>query len=374
MLCVATCAASSSGGAHRTQNFAEWQQALHAEILAMGAQHTVAAERTAYASFWFGRTDTPAFQSLRVMAHTLRRHDKLREIIVITPNANAKQDAGFASLREQAMPLSYVTVSALDPRKHSASSICQRTMDENARSRLHVNDWAKFHMWNLTRFDRVLYIDADVMVLHSLDHLWQTTFGVLQLGAAAHTLPPPAKNMGAHTGQAFQVPYCRFGTYTGFPLHQWNAGILLIRPSAAIFGHLLRTLANRAVQYTCLNGDQTPFNAVLKYYFRCLSHTYNCYHPVVLLAPNASDAKRVGTMAKCYPPEVKARALVNAASWQPRLLHMVGMKPWMGQFELSSLGGGNRANSTYYGRMWLAMAAKVRRKTKLKIDDCVRSR
>ena len=65
------------------------------------------------------------------------------------------------------------------------------------------------HAWNLTRFDRVLYVDADVMMLHPADGLWNASLGVRQLYGAVHTLSlPSAKYRGANeTGGCAPRPW-----------------------------------------------------------------------------------------------------------------------------------------------------------------------
>ncbi|WP_296859564.1 glycosyltransferase, partial [uncultured Methanobrevibacter sp.] len=34
------------------------------------------------------------------------------------------------------------------------------------------NCWTKFHIFNLTQFDKIVFLDADILILKNLDHLF----------------------------------------------------------------------------------------------------------------------------------------------------------------------------------------------------------
>lgn len=276
-----------------------YQKRLDDVISRMGRQpHTsVPIERTAYATMWFGPSMSAAFWSLHVMSHTLRQHDRVRELVVLTPQSSDSelQQGRFAQLRREVAPLSYLQVRPLNA-AGSASSTCQRTRNLTTSARLrvaHVSNsayaamWSKFHIWNLTRFERVLYIDADTMILHPLDRLWSISLNERQLFAAAHTLSPSAagyldaNTTGGWTGE----PSCR----KQFPKASWNAGVLLLRPSAAVMEEIVRNMGSRHLSYKCDNGDQSFFNFILRHYGACFRSTFNCYHPAVVTAPTALE-------------------------------------------------------------------------------------
>ena len=267
-----------------------YQKRLDDVISKMGSQphSSVPIERTAYATMWFGPSMSAAFWSLRVMAHTLRQHDRVRELIVLTPQSSASdlRQRRFTLLKREAAPLSYLRVHPLNAAE-SASSTCQATRNLTARARLHVAVWSKFHIWNLTRFERVLYIDADVMILHPLDRLWKMNLKDKQLFAAVHTLSPSAAHyVNANTtGGWTSEPTCK----KQFPKASWNAGILFLRPSGAVMEEIRRDMDSRHLSYKCDNGDQPFFNFMLRHYGVCLRSTFNCYHPAVVTAPTALE-------------------------------------------------------------------------------------
>ena len=69
----------------------DYAKELDDAVTEMGGQPggSLAKERTAYATLWFGPSTGTAFWSLVVMAHTLRQHDRERELVVITPTPSA---------------------------------------------------------------------------------------------------------------------------------------------------------------------------------------------------------------------------------------------------------------------------------------------
>ena len=289
-----------------------YQKRLDDAISRMGRQpHTsVPIERTAYATMWFGPSMSAAFWSLRVMSHTLRQHDRVRELVVLAPQSSASElrHGRFSQLKREAAPLSYLQVHPLNAGE-SASSTCQATRNLTANAHLHfahastsayATMWAKFHIWNLTRFERVLYIDADVMILHPLDRLWSISLNEKQLFAAAHTLSPSAASYldANHTGSWTGEPSCK----KQFPKASWNAGVLLLRPSAAVLEEVVRTMGGRHLSYKCANGDQSFFNFLLRHYGVCLRSTFNCYHPAVVTAPTALEVcMRAAHKCLCAP-------------------------------------------------------------------------
>ncbi|CAM9286254.1 unnamed protein product, partial [Heterosigma akashiwo] len=68
--------------------------------------------------------------------------------------------------------------------------------------------YTKLHIWNLVEYTRVLYIDADALVLENIDELFERNTNF----AAAPDIFPPDK---------------------------FNAGVLLIEPNKAIYSDLL---------------------------------------------------------------------------------------------------------------------------------------
>ncbi|KAL8348723.1 hypothetical protein RB598_001815 [Gaeumannomyces tritici] len=91
----------------------------------------------------------------------------------------------------------------------------------------------KLHLWSLTQFERVLYLDADTLVLRSLDPLL-----LLQP-------PPPTPPGGLAASPELGFPDC------------FNSGVMLLAPDAGTHAALLR-LAARTASFD--GGDQGLLN------------------------------------------------------------------------------------------------------------------
>jgi len=88
-------------------------------------------------------------------------------------------------------------------------------------------DYTKLRIWELVDYARVLYLDADMLVMDSIDHLFSKDLGDLKLAAAPDVYPPD----------------------------KFNAGLLLIQPGQALFDSLLATVGSIA----SYDGGDTGF-------------------------------------------------------------------------------------------------------------------
>ena len=86
--------------------------------------------------------------------------------------------------------------------------------------RSHVPAWSavgltKLRLFSLTRYSRLLYIDADCLVLHNLDHLF-------------------------HTPHSLSFPFSAAPDI--FPPDRFNAGVLLLSPSLSLYTYILESM------------------------------------------------------------------------------------------------------------------------------------
>jgi len=65
--------------------------------------------------------------------------------------------------------------------------------------------WTKFHIFNLIQFDKIIFLDADLLILKNLDHLFDKP----------------------HMTAALDGEY--FGLWEGWP--HFNSGCMVIEPS-----------------------------------------------------------------------------------------------------------------------------------------------
>lgn len=87
--------------------------------------------------------------------------------------------------------------------------------------------FAKLAVWQLVQFDKVLYIDADAVVLRPLESYFDT-FG----------------------GPFAAVPDC-------FPPDRFNGGVMLVQPDVRVYRRMLQ--AARTVSCSGYDGGDTGF-------------------------------------------------------------------------------------------------------------------
>jgi alpha-N-acetylglucosamine transferase len=79
--------------------------------------------------------------------------------------------------------------------------------------------FTKFHLWNLIQYDRIMYLDSDVLPIKNLDDAFKLTYA---------------------SDFEFLAPADRYRDLTDLPT--FNAGIMLLRPSSALLRIFLRKM------------------------------------------------------------------------------------------------------------------------------------
>lgn len=162
----------------------------------------------------------------------------------------------------------------------------------------------------------MLYLDTDTLVAHSLEDLWALEFRPNELVAASPTI------LSGFNAKKRAVPFekgCRS------PNKQYNAGVMLLRPSPLVHAAARLHLRNSG-KTSCGNGDQGLYNELLRSRTRCLPLSYNCREWRLLetelpLAEARHSPALLG--AKCFGEHGNATL--------PHVLHFaMCTKPWVG--------------------------------------------
>ena len=118
----------------------------------------------------------------------------------------------------------------------------------------------------LPELDRVIYLDADIVVLESLSGLWRCDLGEAVLGAVRDAVSPWAAGpIGTHwrdLGLAPDSPY-------------FNAGVLLVSLSAWRKEQVVQAAADILRAKALVYGDQDALNAVTQGCWRELPRRWN---------------------------------------------------------------------------------------------------
>lgn len=108
----------------------------------------------------------------------------------------------------------------------------------------HVEGWnragfSKLELWRQTQFDRIVYIDADCLVVGSIEKLLHVDLGDYGFAAAPDLIPPD----------------------------RFNAGVLVLRPDVATFDRMKKGIEENI--YTSYDGGDTGFlNAFFADWYR----------------------------------------------------------------------------------------------------------
>ena len=217
----------------------------------------------AYATFFASEDFLPAVQ---VLLHSLSATAPAYPLVLGVVEGRISPRVLAAALRHAAMPIE-VQVWPVVPPPPAAKQAARWTIN-----------WTKLRLWQLERFHKVLYLDADVLVLQNLDEVFRT---------------PLDSFLGTPD----------WGRWTRPGSTKLNGGVFLFEPSAARLA-AMASFAGRAQKYRSEEAEQGLLNAFFGAKSCCLPHVYNAQK----------------TLAVHYP------ALFNVSVI--KVLHFTGEKPW----------------------------------------------
>lgn len=140
------------------------------------------------------------------------------------------------------------------------------------------NEWnySKFRLWQLTAYDKIIFIDADLLVLRNIDFL-------------------------------FELPEI---SATGNNATLFNSGVMIVEPSNCTF-QLLMDQINEIVSYN--GGDQGYLNEIFTWWHRIPKRMNYLKH---FWSNDTEEFEAKTTLFGADPPELY-------------VLHYLGLKPWL---------------------------------------------
>lgn len=217
----------------------------------------------AYAAFFASEDFLPAVQ---VLLHSLSATMPVYPLVLGVVEDRISPRVLAAALRHASMPIEVQVWPAVPP-PPAAKQAARWTIN-----------WTKLRLWQLERFRKVLYLDADVLVLQNLDTVFET---------------PVDRFLGTPD----------WGRWTRPGSTKMNGGVFVFEPSAALLSSMA-AFASRTHQYRSEEAEQGLLNGFFGSKSCCLPHVYNAQK----------------TLAVHYP------ALFNMSSI--KVLHFTGEKPW----------------------------------------------
>ena len=205
------------------------------------------------------------------LGHSLRTHttDTRFDMVAMELTTKPLDSAAWGCLRE--MGWQRCVVERIIPLDDTAIRMYEpRFLDQ----------FTKLHLWDMTMYDTLLYLDSDTLTLRSISHLLHRNLGNKSIAAAAQTW---------------------HGVFFGF-----NMGVFVIHPSKHEYERLLAIQQDSSVQFDAHWAEQGLLNVVYKDKWDDLGFTNNA------LAWMSWQSKAYWLQQ--YP-------LIN-------IIHYVGLKPW----------------------------------------------
>ncbi|KAL7195112.1 hypothetical protein ACSBR1_035346 [Camellia fascicularis] len=152
--------------------------------------------------------------------------------------------------------------------------------------------YSKLCVWTLEKYNKMIYLDADILVVDNIDHLFDLPTGYF------YAVPDCfCENTWSHSPQ-YSIGYCqlcpnkaRWPTEMGSPLPLYfNSGFLVFEPSCETYQNMLNTLQ---ITPPGIFPDQDFLNIFFKNIFKPISMVYNLVLPILWYHPENVEHKKV---------------------------------------------------------------------------------
>lgn len=150
------------------------------------------------------------------LVRSLRKVDTEADIVVLATD-NAVDLEPLAAERCRIIEVSQLPVSSQFRQRHSRKAVHERapfTKGEKPLFHDPLDNFSKLRLWELTQYERVVFLDADTLVVRNIDRL----FGYPEFSGAPNLYETLAD------------------------MHRLNSGVFVAKPSGATFDHMLGVL------------------------------------------------------------------------------------------------------------------------------------
>lgn len=204
--------------------------------------HTAPPVPRAYATFLSTRITDPNeddayFTAARVLAYQLLRHESTKTnldipfVVLVAPHVTAEKQKILAEEGATVIPVELLEPNAETNWIHPGE---ERFIDQ----------FTKLRLWTLTQYERILYLDADMLLMKSLDDIWDEPVA----NQISQTLP---SDIGSSHDDPLPENYTMVGVSdTGAAIHPFpplatqmlNGGFFLLRPSLRLYQYYVKLL------------------------------------------------------------------------------------------------------------------------------------
>ncbi|KAG9295015.1 hypothetical protein G9A89_017809 [Geosiphon pyriformis] len=136
--------------------------------------------------------------------------------------------------------------------------------------------WTKLRVWEMEEYQRIVLLDADMLVIQNMDELIELPLKNDWLAASsACTCNPLKVSNYPKDWTPDSCAYTDSKTHEGLHQYYFNAGLLVLTPSIEKFRQMEEALRNHPAPQTLLFPDQDFLNEIFRARWHRLSYKYN---------------------------------------------------------------------------------------------------
>lgn len=160
--------------------------------------------------------------------------------------------------------------------------------------------WSKLAVWTLTEYQRVAFLDADMLVLQNMDHLFELPLAAGTI-AACHACRCNPNHIESYP-VSWRPENCYYSWCTDAQMHAnpptsldnyLNGGFLLLTPDNALYQQMVAKLAEKADISGYVFAEQDFLNEVFRDRWLPLHYGYNALKTLPLQHPQMWDLAQV---------------------------------------------------------------------------------
>lgn len=152
--------------------------------------------------------------------------------------------------------------------------------------------WTKLAVWRLTEFDRIVFLDADMLVTQNMDELFALDLADDQI-AACHACRCNPNRIRSYPASWTPENCAYTDSRTGDEADYLNAGFLVLRPDVGVFADLMAELAAVADLAAYPFAEQDFLNEHFRGRWVPLPYVYNALKTLPFQHPSLWDSSAV---------------------------------------------------------------------------------
>ncbi|MEO5834127.1 MAG: glycosyltransferase family 8 protein [Nakamurella sp.] len=232
---------------------------------------------------WVTMLTTPDYLvGVRTLRASLEASGSVHPFVVMVTD-------GVDAVSRQVLEDDGCLVRVVDPVRPAAD------LEDNYANARFAEVWTKLRVWGLTEFERIVVLDADMLVTRNMDELFTLPLADGAI-AACHACRCNPRRIASYpaswTPANCFYTYCRGSEHTSEPAvvdNYLNGGLLVIEPDAAVFTELLARLAAVDDLAAYPFAEQDFLNEVYRGRWQPLPYVYNALKTLPFQHPTMWD-------------------------------------------------------------------------------------